>query len=305
MASDAPYSTVSGIDAASTSYPGPHYLRFRGTRGESSTGDRPVSNPIRLFVGADGTNADLESQAVLEYSVRKHASQPVEITWMQQAAKGPYAGWQTASARTPFSHFRWSLPSACGYQGKAIYCDSDFIFLADIAELWAQDVPRVINMKTTDGKLKTCCMVFDCAKAKGHIPSVDELRRMPNANDAMLVFVREHRELLSTFDGDWNCIDGGSYERLDDPRIKAIHYSRIETQPQLRHAIPRLQAEGREHWYKGEVRRHWRQDLLDLFDGLLAEATAAGYGIERYRVTPFAGATRRDFRYSGHKGGTA
>jgi hypothetical protein len=261
--------------------------------------------PIRLFVGADATNADLESQAVLEWSVRKHASQPVEITWMRQSAKGPWGRWRTDSGRTPFSHFRWGIPGACQFDGRAIYCDSDFIFMADIAELWAQDIPNVIAMKRTDGKLKTCCMMFDCAKAKGHVPDLDTLKTWPNVNDSMLVYFREHRELLSAFEGNWNCVDVESYDDVFNPAIKAIHYSRIETQPQLRHALPRLKAEGRSHWYTGEVRTHWRQDLLDLFDALLLEATANGYGIDRYRITPFEGATRRNFAYSSHRGAKA
>lgn len=125
---------------------------------------------IRLFVGADGGNCDLESQAVLEWSVRKHASEPVEIVWMQQAATGPWSGWKCGSGRTPFSHFRWSLPSVCGYQGKAIYTDSDFVFMADIAELWNQDVPGVFLSKQPKKHLgKTCCLVFDCAHASGHV----------------------------------------------------------------------------------------------------------------------------------------
>jgi len=263
-----------------------------------------MSDTIRLFVGADGGNCDLESQAVLEHSARKHCSLPLEIVWMQQAKKGPWSGWQTGSGRTPFSHFRWSIPAVCGFEGRAIYCDSDFIVLADFAELWRQEVPGVLLLKDPTGKLKTCCMLFDCAKAKGIVPTLDELRADPNPNDRMLQFFRTHREHISAFEGDWNCIDGGSYATLTDPRIKAIHYSRIESQLHLKYAIPRLKAEGRSHWYTGEVRTHWREDLVELFDGLLLEAIAAGYPPERYRVTPFE-AKRRAFAYSHHRGSAA
>lgn len=261
-----------------------------------------MSEKIRLFVGAAGNDCDLESQSVLEYSVRKHASQPVHIVWMQQAAKGPYAGWKTGSGRTPFSHFRWSIPSVCNYEGKGIYCDSDFIFMADIAELWNQDVPGVLLLKSPEGKLKTCCMLFDCAKAKGVVPTLDSLRHSANPNDEMLVYFRNHREHLKAFDGDWNCIDGASYPTLTDPRIKAIHYSRMETQPHLKYAIPRLQKAGKTHWYTGEVRKHGRQELIDLFDRLLQEAIEAGYPPENYSVAHFEGQTRRNFAYSHHRG---
>jgi hypothetical protein len=260
---------------------------------------------IRLFVGADGGNCDLESQAVLEYTVRKYASEPVEITWMQQSKKGPWSGWAgAASARTPFTNFRWSPPAVCNFEGRAIYVDSDWIFRADIAELWHQPIPGdvVMLLKEATGKLNTSCMLIDCAKAKPFFPELDVLRSMASPNEHMTHFFRGRKDLLAPFAGAWNCIDGGGFDDLNDPRLKAIHYSRIETQPQLRHAIPRLQAEGLEHWYKGEPQRHWREDLLDLFDAELQNATIAGYGIERYRVGKPVKAERKDFRYKQHKG---
>lgn len=263
-----------------------------------------MSDPIRIFVGTDCNNCDLESQSVLEHSIRKNASQPVDIVFMQQQKAGPWSGWRTASARTPFSHYRWSIPALCDYEGKAIYCDSDFIFVADVAELWNQDVPGVFLMKLgkkEGAKLKTCSMLFNCATAKGHVPGLDKLRQMDDAQGRMLEYFRVRRELIGPYDGDWNAVDLKGYE-LNDPRVKAIHYSRIETQLQLRHALPRLQREGRSHWYTGEIFPHARPELQALFDELLAEAIGAGYEPERYRIDPFGAYAKRDFKYSTHKG---
>lgn len=264
---------------------------------------------IRLFVGADGTNGDLESQAVLEYTVRKHASLPVDIVWMQQQAKGPWSGWQCGSGRTPFTHFRWAIPSVCGYDGRAIYTDSDFLFLADIAELWRQPIPEVGLVRNPKGKLSTSCILFDCAKAKGHVPDLDTLKKMPDAHSTVLSYFRAHLGLLTAFEGNWDCAD---FEKdvkqkgnLSDPRIKAIHYTRMEQQLHLKHALKRLKAEGRRHWYTGEVFAHPRQDLQALFDALLEDAIAHGYPPERYRVDPFGGSQRKDFAYSSHVGARA
>lgn len=266
-----------------------------------------MSDTIRLFVGADGTNSDLESQAVLEYTARKHCSLPLDIVWMQQASKGPWSGWQCATGRTPFTHFRWGIPAACGFKGRAIYTDSDFFFLADLAELWNQPIPRVALVRNPTGKLSTSAIVFDCSRAKGHVPDLDALGQMSDAHGKMLHYFRAHPELLSATDGNWDCADFEKSKdlekpRLDDPRIKAIHYTRMEQQLHLKHAIPRLKAEGREHWYAGAIFQHPRQDLQVLFDRLLIEATAAGYGIENYRVKPFDGAERKDFKYTTHVG---
>lgn len=262
-----------------------------------------MSETIRLFCGADGTNCDLESQMVLEYSVRKHATQPVSIVWMQQAAEGPYAGWKCGSGRTPFSHFRWSIPAMCGYEGKGIYCDSDFLFLADIAELWNQDVPGVFLSRQPKGKLgKTCCLLFDCAHAKSHVPDLAALRKMAEPQGQMLKYFEQHPELSSGFSGDWNALDGKGVVDIHSPRTKAIHYTRMETQCHLRYAIPRLRSEGRAHWYTGPTFQHPQDDLQALFDRLYSEALAAGYTVDQYRVEAFTGATRKDFKCKHHVG---
>lgn len=257
---------------------------------------------IRIFIGADGGNCDLESQMVLDYTIRKYASEPVDITWMQQANKGPFSGWNMKSARTPFTHYRWAPPAVCNYEGRAIYMDVDFIVRADIAELWHQPIPNVMLLKDCTGKLSTSCILFDCAKSKGHVPDLDRMRRMPDANGDVTKYFREHKELVSMFSGAWNCIDGGGFKDVNDPAIKAIHYSRIETQPQLRYALPRLKKEGKAHWYTGEVRTHWRQDLLDLFDAEYRAAMAAGCSIEDYRVVNGVVAQRKNFAYKHHMG---
>lgn len=265
-------------------------------------------SPIRLFVGCDGTNCDLESQMVLEYSLRKHASEPVEIVWMQQADGGPWSGWKCQTGRTPFSHFRWSVPSVCGWQGRAIYTDSDFFFLADIAELWHQPIPHVaLVRKPQDKPSRAACILFDCAKAKGHIPDLKALKQMPDAHGTCSEYFRQHRDLLDAFAGDWDCIAFEKDKRgngdLSNPNIKAIHYTRMEQQLHLKYAIPRLKREGRTHWYTADgapTFAHPHNGLQALFDGLYQEALEAGYTVDQYRVGAFAGAARKAFSYSAH-----
>ncbi len=254
---------------------------------------------IRLFVGADGANCDLESQMVLEYSLRKYASEPVTITWMQQSATGPYSGWQCGSGRTPFTHFRWSLPAMCGYEGKAIYTDVDFIFRDDIAKLWHQDVPGVFLAKISKSGLvsKTCCMLFNCEKARGIVPSLYVLQRNDDPQGWMMTYFKTHTDLCSAFDGDWNCIDLKGYADINDPRIKAIHYSRIEMQPSFPYAQRRLMKEHQRHWYDGPTGPHERPELIALFDQMYREALAAGYTLDQYRVKRFR-SERRNFTYS-------
>lgn len=256
---------------------------------------------IKVFCGCDGNNSDLESQMVYEASLRRYASEPVTITWMRQSKKGPHSGWNMRG-RTPFTAFRWSPPAVCNFEGRAIVTDVDFIWRADVAELWHQPIPAVVLMKDCTGKLTTSSMVIDCAKAKGHFPTLDELRRMADAHETVTHYFRAHKDLVSPFDGLWNCIDGGGVKDVHDPIVKALHYSRIETQPALRFAVTRLKKEGGRHWYSGEVREHWRPDVIALFNEEYDAALAAGYSIEDYRVTNGVQAQRRPFAYKHHKG---
>jgi hypothetical protein len=89
--------------------------------------------------------------------------------------------------------------------------------------------------------------------------------------------------------GDWNYLDLDRPRALDDPHMKAIHYTRMSHQVQLKHALPRLARQGRQHWFKGQVLPNDWPGLQALFDGLLAEAYASGYSIEQYMQQPLFG----------------
>jgi hypothetical protein len=253
---------------------------------------------IRLFVGVGGNDEDLEFQAVLHYSLEKHASEPIDLTWMR-LSRDPnsfwYAdpqrklGWRTDRWATPFSALRWGIPAACNFEGKAIYMDVDMIAMADIAELWNQDLNGAAMLSKPEA---ICVTVYDCAKMKKVLPPLAQIKEVRR-------YIEIRRHVLSCgcirrYAGNWNCLDlrkdaGGEYRDLHDPEIKILHFTQIPTQPHLRHAMPRLAKEGRKHWYTANPRRdHHRKDALEFFDQTLAEAIAAGYTLDRYRnPTPF------------------
>lgn len=245
---------------------------------------------IRVFVGVDPNGCDLESQAVLEYTLRKYASQPVELTWMQLSRDptSPFysdgvLGWRTELWSTPFSGFRWAVPELCGFKGRAIYCDSDIIFRADIAELWEQEFKpgKVVLAKGGRDAWRFCVSLWDCDAAASYVPHIPRLQSRPQAHREMVARFKG-AGFVQKFEGNWNCIDLENYADINDPDIKVIHYSAEDSQPQLKHAIPRLAALGRKHWFDGRVKTHWRPELQVLFDELLIEAEAAGYRRENY-----------------------
>lgn len=255
-----------------------------------------MTDSIRIFVGCDGNNGDLESQAVLEWSIRKHTIRPLEITWMQLSrdpASPFYSdganGWQTQYWTTPFSGFRWAVPTLCDFAGQAIYMDADIIVRADMAELWDQPVPagKVVIAKGGAHGQRLCVSKWDCAVAEAVLPRLGKLRDDPHAHRSLMHHFAAHPEMVAPFiGGDWNVLDLEPFD-LANSRVKALHYTSIPTQLHLKHALPRLEREGGRHWYGGVARANPRVDLQRLFDRLLDEATSAHYGIERYRREPF------------------
>ena len=241
---------------------------------------------IRVFVGTPANNEDLELQAVLEWSLRKHASEPVDITWMK-ASNDPasiWHGWIMRNWATPFSGFRWSIPEACGFSGRAIYLDIDMILMADIAELWHHPIEPMICVAKNPSTF--CCTLWDCARAQKYLPPVKQLKSEYG------LYARVKRNFpvgsVRAFEnGNWNCLDGESYNSIRDPAIKVVHCTSIPHQPQLKHALPRLAASGGQHWAKHRPQPHWRTDIPALFDQMLDEAIANGFAPKNYEAKPF------------------
>lgn len=264
-----------------------------------------MSDTIRLFIGTSPNGEDYEAEAVALYTAQKFSSLPVDVVFMRAAKKGPYSGWRLATGRTPFSAFRWSIPAMCGFKGRGIYTDVDFVFHGDLADLWREEIPGVLVTKRPKpaGKLKTCCTLFDCAKAKGHIADLDGLRRMEDPQGFYSNYFKDRPALVSNFtSGDWNAIDAFD---LSNPRIKATHYSRMEHQVHLKHAIARLKAQGKSHWYAGEVFAHPNAALQAHFDLMLEEAKDAGIAYESFEYGSGVEISRRNFTYKHHRGAEA
>lgn len=261
---------------------------------------------IRVFVGCAANHEDLESQSVLEHSIRKNTKRDVEITWMKltrdpvspfysEPEKG--LGWNHSGWATPFTGFRWAIPSICDYKGKAIYSDSDVLFKADIGEFWDQvfSPGAMIMAKGGYHSWRFCVSLWNCELAAKWIPHYTKLMKDPQSAKNMHAMIKKNSALMQPFRGNWNCLDGEKYESLDHPDIKAIHYTSMPHQPHLGHAIPRLQGHGKEHWFKGEVKDHWRKDLIELFDKELTEAANNGFPPGLYMQEPeFGPYNKRD-----------
>ena len=56
----------------------------------------------------------------------------------------------------------------------------------------------------------------------------------------------------------------------------------MSTQPHFKYAFPRLEKDGKQHWYDGPVRDHRRKDVVETFDKYYNEALNDGMKVEDY-----------------------
>jgi len=92
----------------------------------------------RVFVGWD-SREDIAWQ-VCRTSLLRNASAPIEVRPLRQAhlrEAGLYKKPVDPLASTEFTYTRFLVPHIADYRGWALFCDCDFIWLGDVAKLFA------------------------------------------------------------------------------------------------------------------------------------------------------------------------
>jgi lipopolysaccharide biosynthesis glycosyltransferase len=87
---------------------------------------------LRIFIGWDSRYP--EPADVLRYSLRKHASNELDIRYLR-LCELDLARAHDPRASTEFTYSRFLVPHLCGFRGKAVFMDSDMLCLGDIKEL--------------------------------------------------------------------------------------------------------------------------------------------------------------------------
>lgn len=204
---------------------------------------------IRIVIGTQANQ--YLPQRVLEYSIRKHSSEEVEILPTRQTVQ--------RRGGTRFGFVRFCVPSIFDYTGRAIYMDADQLVLGDVAELAAnldddhavavvQEPEGTFDGEAVEPRNETSVMVLDCEKLKQWDP--DHLFENVVANGKTLLpgqirykdFQRlswlDHA-LIQPLDPRWN-----HYNLLcDDTRL--VHFSHVRDQPWKRPSHPLASLWGR------------------------------------------------------------
>lgn len=91
-----------------------------------------MTDHVRLFAGYDPRESAVYH--VLTQSIIETASVPVSITPLHKGMLDNFDGQQDGT--NAFIYSRFLVPSLMEFDGWAMYCDSDMLFRADIADLW-------------------------------------------------------------------------------------------------------------------------------------------------------------------------
>ena len=201
-------------------------------------------NPIPIFVGWD-SREDIAYQ-VCRHSLVSRTSIPLDIIALRQEELrrlGCYTRALDPLASTEFTYTRFLVPYLMDYEGWAIFCDSDFLWLSDIKELMdlADDKyalmcvhhdyrpPEAVKM---DGRAQTVyprknwssLVLYNCGHPKNRFLS-------PNiVNTESGAFLHRFQWLddedIAPIPESYNWLDGWSKIPENNRLPKAVHYTR-------------------------------------------------------------------------------
>lgn len=235
---------------------------------ELQFGPLGVETPVRIFIGADETQA--LGARVFEYSVRRFATLSTRFEIIDNAGL-PVPADPQRRARTGFSFARLKIPALCGHAGRAIYVDADMQVFTDIKDLWTRDFgdARLLYSETQEGGARIpqySVMLLDCAQlgwdAPALVRALDEGAYDYKALMYDFAMMPEDAK-APRLEFAWN-----SLETYEEGRTKLIHYTDMHTQPW----VSEKNKNGK-LWYK-ELRRAVKDGFVT--DAEIHEAIARG-----------------------------
>lgn len=238
------------------------------------------SDRIRIFIGSDASQ--LLASRVLEWSLRKYSSWPLEIQILDASTAPALTESLMQRQRTGFSFLRFAIPELCAWQGRAIYLDADMQVFADIAEVWCHPMNDkalvcTVQNETPDGwKGKNIfhpgrqfsVMLLDCSRL--HWQVTDILRDYETGKvtyeDIMFKMTpTPSSEIAENLPAEWNHM-----ENYIPGRTKLLHYTVGHEQPWLNDRNSR-----REIWMK-DFREALNKRMITNRD--VIESVRHGYG---------------------------
>jgi hypothetical protein len=201
-----------------------------------------VTAPLRVFIGWD-QREDIAYQ-VARHSLLRHTTVPVEVMPIKiQEMRDRKLYWRNEDplASTEFTYTRFLTPLLAGYSGWALFCDCDFLFLGDIAELAAyndetkavycdQHDYRPTEGTKMDGKIQTVYprknwssfLLFNCGHPSTRRLDAGTVNAQSGAYLHRLQWAGDDE--IGSLPTEWNWLEGWN----DKPVVgtpKAVHYT--------------------------------------------------------------------------------
>ena len=198
---------------------------------------------INFFIGYDAKE-DI-AYRVCKYSLLKRSSTNIKVTSLkldELISKNLYTRMVDPLASTQFTYSRFLVPKLMNYNGWAVFCDCDFIFLDDVANLTRNlDNKKAVycvqhdytpkEKHKMDGQKQTIYprknwssfIVFNCSH-----PSTKKLT-VENVNSETGAYLHQFKwckdEEIGSLDERWNWLEGWTSNH-NDLKPFAVHYTR-------------------------------------------------------------------------------
>ncbi len=174
------------------------------------------AQPLPIYIGFDHRQA--VSYNVLQFSIFRRSSKPVTIAPLVLPSL-PI----TRQGLTPFTYSRFLVPWLNGFQGWALFLDTDYLCLADISDLFAFRDERYAAMVSKNvKKFEWASMIlFNCAHPANRVLTPDYVEdpqrcRYPHTMDWL------PETLVGDLPREWNHLVGYDAPRRD---AKLVHYT--------------------------------------------------------------------------------
>jgi glycosyl transferase family 8 len=187
--------------------------------------------PIQVFVGSQ--DAQMLAVKILEFSIRQNTSADVKVFPLHEARiEFPTPKDAQNRPRTPFSFQRFYIPGLRGYQGRAIYLDSDMQVFRDIMEVWTlpfegADLLAARELGESGRRPQFSVMLLNCSELKWSLPEiVADLDRGKLTYETLMYDMAVARKVRAAIEPTWN-----SLERFVEGETGLLHYTDMPTQP--------------------------------------------------------------------------
>jgi lipopolysaccharide biosynthesis glycosyltransferase len=196
---------------------------------------------MKIFVGYD-TREDITYQ-VCEHSIKQHQPKaevlPLKMKELREA--GLYTRPIDPLSTTEFTFSRFLIPYMTNYNGWAVFCDCDFVWTVDAAELFAQADERYAvmvvkhdytpapgvkmdNQKQMPYPRKnwSSMILWNCAHPANKVVTPEMVNKETGQYLHRFSWLKD--EEIGSIDHSWNWLVGW-YQEPQDSAPKVLHYT--------------------------------------------------------------------------------